>query len=74
MPEKLWNVHTPQNVYHAHLSLLETGGKTLDTALPARFGFREFWIDGRDLYINGAASSLSGVRRQCPNGGGLGQL
>jgi len=46
-PQKLWDLHTPQNVYQVSLSLLDVKGKALDTAHAQRFGFREFWIDGR---------------------------
>ncbi|MCX5670883.1 MAG: hypothetical protein NTU94_06130 [Planctomycetota bacterium] len=60
-PEKLWDLHTPQNAYHANLSLLEAGGKVLDAASPVRFGFREFWIDGRDFFLNGTRIFLSAV-------------
>jgi beta-galactosidase len=57
--EKLWDVHTPQNMYRLELTLLDAAGKTLDTALPQRFGYREFWIDGRDFYLNGSRIFLS---------------
>ncbi len=60
-PEKLWDVHTPQNSYHLHLSLLDAGGEVLDTAQGVRFGFREFWIDGRDFFLNGSRIFLSAV-------------
>jgi beta-galactosidase len=60
-PEKLWDTHTPRNQYEVSLSLLDAGGKLLDTALPARFGFRELWIDGRDFYLNGTRIYLSAV-------------
>ena len=33
----------------------------LDAALPVRFGFREFWIDGRDFYLNGTRIFLSAL-------------
>ena len=59
-PEKLWDLHTPQNVYEAAVSLVE-GDKVLDAALPVRFGFREFWIDGRDFYLNGTRIFLSAL-------------
>ncbi|HVS36987.1 MAG TPA: glycoside hydrolase family 2 TIM barrel-domain containing protein, partial [Gemmataceae bacterium] len=65
-PEKLWDTNTPQNTFTAHVSLLAPqggrGGATpplLDAALPVRFGFREFWIDGRDFYLNGTRIFLS---------------
>ncbi len=60
-PEKLWDIHTPQNTYHLNLSLLEAGGKVLDVFETARFGFREFWIDGRDFFLNGSRIFLSCV-------------
>ncbi|MCY3022818.1 MAG: hypothetical protein NTW87_27885 [Planctomycetota bacterium] len=60
-PEKLWDVHTPQNAHLISVSLLEAGGKALDTALPVRFGFREFWIDGRDFLLNDSRIFLSCV-------------
>ena len=61
MPEKLWDTHTPQNMYHAQVSLLDKAGNVLDTNWPIRFGFREFWIDGRDFYLNGTRIFLSAV-------------
>jgi len=60
-PENLWDLHTPQNMYEIQVSLAAGAGKALDTALPVRFGFREFWIDGRDFYLNGARLFLSAV-------------
>ena len=33
----------------------------LDAALPVRFGFREFWIKGRDFYLNGSRIFLSAL-------------
>jgi hypothetical protein len=60
-PEKLWDIHTPQNMYELHLSLLDAGGGVLDVFPAARFGFREFWIDGRDFYLNGSRIFLSAV-------------
>ena len=58
-PEKLWDVNSPQNVFAARVSLLGPQDKLLDAALPVRFGFREFWIDGRDFYLNGTRIFLS---------------
>jgi len=52
-PAKLWDVHTPGNMYTLELCLLDSEGKVLDIFQPVRFGFREFWIDGRDFYLNG---------------------
>jgi len=60
-PEKLWDLHTPQNTYEAAVSLVEEGGRVLDAACPLRFGFREFWIEGRDFYLNGSRIFLSAL-------------
>ena len=60
-PEKLWDIHTPQNQYEATVTLREAGTKVLDVAHPVRFGFREFWIKGRDFYLNGTRIFLSAL-------------
>jgi len=59
--EKLWDLHTPQNIYAADVSLVQQGGKLLDAAWPARFGYREFGIQGRDFTLNGTRIFLSAV-------------
>jgi len=61
MPDKLWDIHTPQNTYDLEVSLLNAGGKVLDVLPAVHFGFREFWIDGRDFYLNGSRIFLSAV-------------
>jgi len=61
IPGRLWDVHTPENMFEVTLSLLEQDKKLLDTAMPHRFGFREFWIEGRDFYLNGTRIFLSSV-------------
>ena len=63
-PDKLWDLHTPENQYDVTLSLLDGDGRLLDEALSERFGFREFWIDGRDFYLNGSRIFLSFTRSQ----------
>jgi len=60
-PEKLWDIHTPQNQYDVTVTLLDAGGKVLDVSKPVRFGFREFWIEGRDFFLNGSRIFLSSV-------------
>jgi beta-galactosidase len=60
-PDKLWDIHTPQNMYDLHLSLLDDKNHVLDEFYPVRFGFREFRIDGRDFYLNGSRIFLSAV-------------
>ena len=61
-PEKLWDIHTPGNMYSVQLSLSDVGGEILDVFTPERFGFREFWIDGRDFYLNGTRIFLSSTQ------------
>jgi len=58
-PPKLWDIHTPENQYDAEVSLLDAHDQMLDTAIPVRFGFREFWSQGRDFYLNGSRLYLS---------------
>jgi beta-galactosidase len=59
-PKELWDLHTPQNMFEVSLTLRERE-KPLDTSFRQRFGFREFWIDGRDFYLNGSRIHLSCV-------------
>ncbi|HZJ16722.1 MAG TPA: glycoside hydrolase family 2 TIM barrel-domain containing protein, partial [Chthoniobacteraceae bacterium] len=61
MPKELWDIYTPQNKLTAEVSLLDDASKVLDTNWPVRFGFREFWIDGRDFFLNGSRIFLSCV-------------
>jgi beta-galactosidase len=51
---RLWDIHTPQNVYDVRLSLLDMNGDVRDVFQTVRFGFREFWIEGRDFRLNGS--------------------
>ena len=48
-------------MHQLQLTLCDAQGQELDTSYPARFGFREFWIDGRDFYLNGTRIFLSSV-------------
>ena len=64
LPKKLWDIHTSQNLHIVQVTLVEIGepgGKVLDTFEEVRFGFREFWIDGKDFYLNGTRIFLSAV-------------
>ena len=60
-PAKLWDIHTPENMLSAEITLADANGKVVDAAYPVRFGFREFWIDGKDFYLNGSRIFLSSV-------------
>ncbi len=64
-PETLWDIHTPQHQLAAEVSLVDAAGKLVDAYHPVRFGFREFWIDGRDFYLNGTRIHLSAVPVDC---------
>jgi len=61
LPDQLWDTHTPENSYEVEVSLLNSAGDMLDIHAPLRFGFREFWIDGRDFYLNGTRIFLCAV-------------
>jgi beta-galactosidase/beta-glucuronidase len=61
LPDKLWDLHTPHHQFDLDLALLGPRGQVLDAGHPVRFGFREFWIDGRDFYLNGTRIHLSAV-------------
>jgi beta-galactosidase len=61
MPDKLWDLNTPENTYDLEVSLLDASGRVLDTSWTTRFGFREFWIDGKDFRLNGSRIFLSAV-------------
>ena len=61
IPDRLWDVHTPGNTYDLEVSLLDAGGNVLDTSWTVRFGFREFWIEGRDFLLNGTRIFLSAL-------------
>jgi len=57
-PVKLWDLHTPGNVYEVQVSLVDADGKVRDVFRSVRFGFREFRVDGRDLRLNGTRIHL----------------
>ena len=46
-----WSIEHP-NLYWFKVELLDGSGKALDATLAERFGFREFWINGGDFYLN----------------------
>ncbi|HLH57071.1 MAG TPA: glycoside hydrolase family 2 TIM barrel-domain containing protein [Verrucomicrobiae bacterium] len=59
--DKLWDIYTPTNQYDCELTLLSKDGAVLDTSWRTRFGFREFWINGRDFFLNGTRIFLCAV-------------
>jgi len=52
---RLWSHEDPQ-LYHL-VTELRRGNEDVD-ALRTRFGFREFWVDGAELYLNGSKVHL----------------
>ncbi len=48
---KLWGILQP-NLYFGQAELLDAAGKQLDRSEPVRFGIREFWAQGRLIYLN----------------------
>jgi hypothetical protein len=59
-PAALWDLNSPGNQFELQLTL-RAAARPVDVGLPVRFGFREFWIDGRDFYLNGSRIFLSAV-------------
>ena len=55
---KLWGLREP-NLYYGQVRLLDASGKELDRSNPELFGVREFWISGRDYYLNGVKTHLT---------------
>lgn len=54
---KLWDLDSP-HLYRLELQLrLGSSTAPLD-AWPVTFGFREFWVEGRDFYLNGTIIRL----------------
>ncbi len=54
-----WELDDPHQ-YTLHLELLGAGGAVADDH-PVHFGFREFWIQGRDFLLNGTPVRLRPV-------------
>ena len=59
--EALGHPHAAEHLRGGRVAAWTAGGKVLDAAQPVRFGFREFWIDGRDFYLNGSRIFLSAL-------------
>jgi hypothetical protein len=55
---KRWDTDSPGNMYEVSVALATADGELLDEFTPERFGFREFWIDGRNFMLNGSPIHL----------------
>lgn len=66
---KLWDTDTPGNMYEVVVTVLDSAsGQVIDESLPVRFGFREFWIEGRDFMLNGRRIHLRALHNRTING------
>jgi beta-galactosidase len=64
---RLWDVDQPE-LYTLRLTVTGAG---MDDQVNQEFGFREFWIEGRQFYLNGTVIRL---RQPCFYDGPLGQV
>jgi beta-galactosidase len=64
---RLWDVYQP-NLYTLRLTVKGAG---LNDQYNQEFGFREFWIEGRQFYLNGTVIHL---RQACFHNGPLGEV
>jgi hypothetical protein len=62
-----WDTDATENMYEAVLSLRNPAGEVLDESLPTRFGFREFWLEGRDFHLNGRRIHFRAMNIENPN-------
>ena len=56
-----WDPDRPGRLYVCRLTLKDAAGRTVDAALPFRFGFRDVKTKGRELLLNGKAVHLRGL-------------
>jgi beta-galactosidase len=60
-PKRLWDIHTPTNQCEVIVTLRHADGRVADQTFQTKFAFREFWIEGKDFYLNGSRIFLSAV-------------
>ena len=63
---KLWDLDSPENLYTVKLRLFSESGALLDEFLEEEFGFREFWTEGRFLFLNGSKLYLRALAARTP--------
>jgi beta-galactosidase len=61
---RLWDLGNPQ-LYTLHVSVT---GEAIADQTAQEFGFREFWIDGRNFYLNGRPIHLRPTMQSVPLG------
>ncbi len=64
---RLWDVDQP-NLYTLRLTVTGAG---VDDQYNQEFGFREFWVEGRQFYLNGTVIHL---RQPCFHNGPIGEV
>jgi beta-galactosidase len=64
---RLWDTDTPANTYTVTVSLFDERDRLLDEFETIRFGFREFWIEGRDFLLNGSPIHLRALHNTTIN-------
>ncbi|NRA37431.1 MAG: hypothetical protein HRU15_04780 [Planctomycetes bacterium] len=58
IPERLWDLHTPQNLLTLETEL-RVKKRIIDRPISETFGFREFKTKGKDFYLNGSRIFIS---------------
>ena len=58
---KTWSPEAP-NLYYYRLTLYDQNKKPIDKQLARRFGFREFWVKGKDFMLNGVPFHFKGTQ------------
>jgi beta-galactosidase len=57
---RLWSPDTP-HIYHYSVELREAAsGRVVDAVLPRRFGFREVWLEPKQIVMNGVPLHFTG--------------
>lgn len=63
----LWDTDRPENLLDAEVTLLDLAGEPLDRAEPARFGFRDVRLQGREILLNGIPIHLRALHNVTSN-------
>lgn len=67
----LWDIDRP-NLYTLVVRLLDEKGRLWDEFTPLSFGFREVWLEGRQVFLNGRPLHIRALNLQNPaRDGGL---
>jgi len=61
-----WDIDSP-TLLTAKVTLATTDGQVVDQFTPVTFGFREFWVNGRDFMLNGSVIRLRALHNTNSN-------